>query len=168
MSDALDKSLHDPGRSSLASGGVVLRYAGSSGGRSSRLPLAGEFSGPAAHQEVSQRYGDTVTSHIDIVKWLVRKAGFLKEVAKAVTLDLRRSAACLYRGKWCKFFRWCCRRYIYPCKAILPQMAELFYLWRELKQLVPAVIGLKLLVPAGNGCQATRNHVFSGWYWPGS
>ena len=57
-----------PGSSSLASGGVICRSTGSSGGKSFQAPLVVECSDPVAHQEVAQRSRDATTSHLEVVK----------------------------------------------------------------------------------------------------
>ena len=46
-------------------------------------------------------------SHLEVVKQLMRKAGFLKEIAEVVALNLRKSTACLYHEKWFRFHHWC-------------------------------------------------------------
>ena len=62
---------------------------GSSGGRTPQALPAVESAGPASHQEVSSRSGDAELSHFEVIKCLVRKAGFLREVAEDIALDLR-------------------------------------------------------------------------------
>ena len=139
-SDAFDILFLVPGRSCLASKGVVCRSAGPYGGRSNFLccgilwsshPL-GNFT------EVWKRCDFTcgscqVTSH---------EGWFSKEAAEVVISYLRRSTACIYHGKWLGFLHLCRGRNISTCRATVLQMVEFFmYLQKELKLLVPAFKG---------------------------
>ena len=66
--DTFNKSLFDSDSSFMASEGLVCRCFGSSGGRTSQASLAMEYSGPALHQEVSQKSGGAATSCMEVVK----------------------------------------------------------------------------------------------------
>ena len=71
---------------------------------------------------------------------------------KVDTLDFRGSAAALYQGKWSRFLHGCHGQNLSPCKATVPQIAELFLcLWRK----------LKLSLPAVKGYHAALNYIFS-------
>ena len=73
---AFDQSLDDPGSSFMAIEGVVYRSVGSSGGRTSRIPLVVESFHIASHGEVSQKPRFTLSSPVKISKQLVCKQGF--------------------------------------------------------------------------------------------
>ena len=98
------------------------------------------------------RPGGTASPHVEIMKHLVRKAGFSKEVEKLIALDLRGSTTALYRGKWSRFLHWCCGRNLSPCKATVLQMVEFFFYLQRKRN---------LSVPAAKGYHAVLNHVFS-------
>ena len=86
-----------------------------------------------------------MTSRVEVVKPLVCKAGFSREVAEVVVLNLGRSAARLYQGKWSRFLHLCRGRNISPCKANILQIAEFFvYLPWDLKLSVPSVRAVEL------------------------
>ena len=55
------KFLHDPGRTALATKGVVRRSSGFFGGRTSRIPYAVKLSGSASHEKV---HGDLGSLHL--------------------------------------------------------------------------------------------------------
>ena len=108
--------------------------------------------GSASCQEVPWWSGDASTSRIEVIRCLLRKGGFLREVVEVVALNLRDSKVGFYLGRWSRFLHWSCGQSISPLKATILQIAEDFlYLKGE----------LKLLVPALKGCLAARNHVFS-------
>ena len=127
-SDGSEKFLLGLGSFFLLSEGVVCRSCVSSGGRTSWAPLSVESLGPATRQEVSQRYGDAVTLCMEVVKRVICKAYFSKEVAEVVIPDLRKSTACLYQGKWSRFLHWCCGRNNFLCKATVSQIVVFLYL----------------------------------------
>ena len=78
-----------------------------------------EFSSLATRQKIPQRSGDAASSCLEVVKQLLCKFGFMKEVAEVVSLDPRKSTACLYQKKWTRFLHWCCGKNITPCKATI-------------------------------------------------
>ena len=89
---------------------------------------------------------------VEVVKQLVRKAGFSREVVEVFTSGLRVSKAAFCRGKWSRFLHWCCGWKISPCKVTIPQITK-FFLYLQSK--------LKLFVHAVEGYCAALNHVFS-------
>ena len=50
--------------------------------------------------------GDVVASCVEIIKLLIHKAGFSREVAKVIPLDLRGSTAAFYWRKWSRFLHY--------------------------------------------------------------
>ena len=119
---------------------------------------------PASCKEVSLWSGDAATLLIDVIKHLIRKAGFFREVVE-VTSDLKGSTAALYQGKWSRFLIWCRGQNLSPRKVTITQIAKLFlYLWRELKFSVPAVKGYfvaLIYVFSLAGLYLPSNHVIS-------
>ena len=91
--NAFDKSLHGPGSLSLTAEGVVCRSVGSSGGRTCRATPTVESSGPASHQKVSLESGDIVASCMEVIRCLVCRAGFSREVMEVIASDIRGSTA---------------------------------------------------------------------------
>ena len=61
-------NLSGPGSSSLASKRVLHRSVDTSDGRTSRATLAVESSSSAAHDEISQGSGVTVSSCLEVIK----------------------------------------------------------------------------------------------------
>ena len=55
-----------------------------------------------------------------------KKQAFVSRLQNTLSLDLRKCPACLYQGKWSRFFHLCHCRNIAPCKATLQQLAEFF------------------------------------------
>ena len=91
-----------------------------------------------------------------------------------VTKDLRRCKACLYQGKWARFFHWCCGNSIGPCKDTVRQMAKFTPMFvnppQELSWLVLTVKGyraavLNVFILAGTVLAANRivNRMFSSF-----
>ena len=109
-----------------------------------------EAAGSSLHQEISSWPGDTASSHKEIIKHLVRKAGFSRKVLEVITLDNGLQSSTLLR-KVFRFFHWCSGQNLSPCEASVPHIGEFLYLWKE----------LKLLAPVVKGYHATINHVFS-------
>ena len=58
-----------------------------------------ESSGSTTLQEVSLGSGDTAASLVEVIRCLVCKAGFLREVVEVVALNLRGSIAAVDQGK---------------------------------------------------------------------
>ena len=107
-SGAFDEFILSSSCSFLASKGVVCWSVISSGGRTSRPLLAVEPVGSAPHQEVSSRF----LSCKETIKHLIRKAGFLEEVAEVVASDLRVPQQHSVKESGSFFFckeRWCYR-----------------------------------------------------------
>ena len=114
---AFNKSLCDPGSSTVTLESVACISSVLSGGRTPLAPCAvGSFSS-TSRQEVLQGSGGAMTSHVEFVKLLGHKAGLLKEVVEAIANDLRRSTACPHQGKWSRFLHWCRGWKISPSKA---------------------------------------------------
>ena len=61
--------------------------------------------------------GVNLSSHVEVIKWLVSKVGFSKVLAEVLSPDLRRPTACLYQGKWSRYLHWCHGGNIAPCKT---------------------------------------------------
>ena len=104
---------------------------------------------PSLRHEVSQRSRDAAFLCMEDVRWLVCKAGFLKEVAEVISSEWRRCTGCLYQRKWSRFLHWHHGRNISPCRVTFPEF--FLYLQNE----------LKLLVPGVKGQWAAPSHVFS-------
>ena len=134
----------------LVTKGVVCRYFGSSGGRTTSHAV--EPTDAAPHEKVSQEAGVAVPTHLETIKQLVCKAGFHKKVAEVIAMELRRSAACVYQGKRPRFPQVLWKDYYFMqghCSA--DRRVLYIYLSKE----------LRLLVPAIKGCGAAFNHVLT-------
>ena len=156
-SDAFNKSFpfFDPGSSSQTSAGVVHSSAFFFfffflNGRTSQAPLAWNLM-IQQHIRTFHRGLETLTSHMEVVKQVVHKTGFLKEVAEGITLNFWRSIACLYQEKWSRFLHWCHGRNISPGMANVLQIAEFFFV---------SAGGVKLSVPVVKGYWAALNQFF--------
>ena len=102
-SDAFLQFFYNPGSSTLPR---RSRSSGSFGGKASQIPHAVEPAGAAPCAKVSQGAGVVLPTHLETIKRLISNAGFPKEVAEVVAMDLR-SIACVCWGKWSKFLHWC-------------------------------------------------------------
>ena len=126
---------------------MVRRPSGSSRGGTSRASESLELPSAASRQEVPLRPRDPLTSCMELIQRLIRKAGFSKKVAHVAAADLRCS-----KSKWTGFLGWCDRRGVDPWKTTIPVIAEFFlYLCQE----------HGLSVTAVKGYRAALNHVFS-------
>ena len=81
-------------------------------------------SSPTSCQKVSLGSEGSATSHVEVVKQLIGKASFFKEIAVVVSLELWRSTAYLLQGKWFRYLHWCYGQNISPCKGTILQMGQ--------------------------------------------
>ena len=79
-SDAFSLSLHDPDSFILSRKGVVPRPSNYSDGRTLGVRHAVEPAGAAPHKKVSQGCGITVPTCLEIIRQLICKVGFSKEI----------------------------------------------------------------------------------------
>ena len=94
--------------------------------------------------KVSQGSEVAASSHLEIIKRIVHKTGFSKEVGEVVATDLRRFTSFLYQQKWSRFVQWCHGRIMVPCEVTDKQIAEVFqYLLLELKLFIRAIKGYR-------------------------
>ena len=95
--------------------------------------------------DVSQGSGIPSSSCLNVIQWLIQKAGFSRQVADAASPHLERSTACLNQGKWSRFLHKCCGRNFAPRRVNFQWLTELFlYLRKELKLSALTIKGYRL------------------------
>ena len=152
VESSFDRALVGPDDAIVASERVVHKSFVPVGRQTAKTYAGVELAGPATCAEVPSRPRDLLASRMEVIQHHAQKAGFSKAVVQVTVAELRHSTAALYQSKWSRFLGWCDRQGVFPCKASVPQIAEVFlYLRQE----------LCLSVPAVKGCQAAQNHVFS-------
>ena len=105
---------------------LVLRSAGSSGGRTLQTPYAVKPASSDPYKKISRKSRVTVPACVKVIKQLIRNASFSKEVVWDVASDLRKSTACFYRGQLFRFLHWCRGLNTAPLKATVWWIAMFF------------------------------------------
>ena len=130
---------------------LVLRSAGSSGGRTLQTPYAVKPASSDPYKKISRKSRVTVPACVKVIKQLIRNASFSKEVVWDVASDLRKSTACFYRGQLFRFLHWCRGLNTAPLKATVWWIA-MFFLY---------MLELRMLAPVMKGYRAALSHVFA-------
>ena len=85
----------------------------------------------------------TPASHVDVIKQLIRKAGFTNKSVQCDIADVKKSTACLCQGRRPKFFHWCHVKTISPYKATIQQIAQFYHMYINLNLTIPLILGYK-------------------------
>ena len=134
------KPFQGPGGSSVALKGLVLQIFWVFCWKKLSNSLCSGTDSLVSCKEISQGLRVAAPMLVEVIKQLIWKVGFSKEVTEAVTTGLRKSTACFYQGKRPRFLHCCCEQNTVPCKATVQQKAKFFlYLYMQLRLSLPAI-----------------------------
>ena len=134
-------------RSTLASEGVVPRFAGTSSGTSPPVARTERSSQTTTFPPLPSKSPSAKPSCLETVQQFARHEGFSKSVAKQLSLARRKSTRIIYQNKWNTYRKWCRKKGHSVSRPSLPKITEFLLYLHETKHLsLPCIRGYRSML----------------------